>query len=68
MFSRAESYAKETWMYLNLFFHERGGRPMCDYFAEEKRKAEQQKLLQAAENGVGQTPAATTAATTVGAS
>ncbi|KAI0814538.1 monooxygenase [Xylaria sp. FL0064] len=39
MFVRAEAYAKETWMYLNLFFHERGGRPMCEHFANEKKRA-----------------------------
>ncbi|KAI8946986.1 hypothetical protein F4801DRAFT_592949 [Xylaria longipes] len=38
MFVRAEAYAKETWMYLNLFFHERGGHPMCEHFASEKKK------------------------------
>jgi 2-polyprenyl-6-methoxyphenol hydroxylase-like FAD-dependent oxidoreductase len=43
MFARAESYAKETMMYLDLFFHERGGIAMCEQFAkakaEEKEKA-----------------------------
>ena len=37
MFARAEVYAKETWMYLNLFFHERGGQAMWEHFAEAKR-------------------------------
>lgn len=43
MFTRAERYANETMMYLNLFFHERGGIAMCEQFAkakaEEKAKA-----------------------------
>ena len=43
MFARAEKYANETMMYLNLFFHERGGIAMCEQFAkakaEEKAKA-----------------------------
>lgn len=43
MFARAERYANETMMYLNLFFHERGGIAMCEQFAkakaEEKAKA-----------------------------
>ncbi|KAI0447486.1 hypothetical protein F4803DRAFT_558854 [Xylaria telfairii] len=43
MFLRAEAYAKETWMYLNLFFHERGGQPMCDHFANAKKQEQQQK-------------------------
>ncbi|KAI0423636.1 monooxygenase [Xylaria sp. FL1042] len=38
MFVRAEAYAKETWMYLNLFFHVRGGHPMCEHFANEKKQ------------------------------
>ncbi|KAI1825837.1 monooxygenase [Xylaria intraflava] len=38
MFARAESYAKETWMYFNLFFHEKGGRPMCEHFANAKKE------------------------------
>ncbi|KAF2490813.1 FAD/NAD(P)-binding domain-containing protein [Lophium mytilinum] len=44
MFVRAERYAKETMMYLDLFFHERGGSAMCEHFAkakeEEKKAAE----------------------------
>ncbi|KAI3321620.1 monooxygenase [Xylariaceae sp. AK1471] len=43
MFIRAEAYAKETWMYLNLFFHERGGYPMCEHFANEKKQQQQQQ-------------------------
>lgn len=43
MFVRAEAYAKETMMYYDLFFHERGGVAMCEQFAkakaEEKAKA-----------------------------
>ncbi|KAI1120261.1 hypothetical protein F5Y10DRAFT_258767 [Nemania abortiva] len=42
MFIRAEAYAKETWMYLNLFFHERGGHAMCEHFAHEKQQQKQQ--------------------------
>ena len=38
MFARAEVYAKETWMYLNLFFHDRGGHAMCAHFAEAKKQ------------------------------
>lgn len=36
MFVRAESYAKETMMYLDLFFHDTGGRAMCEHFAKAK--------------------------------
>ena len=32
MFVRAEEYAKQTWMYLGLFFHERGGVAMVEHF------------------------------------
>lgn len=32
MFIRAEDYAKQTWMYLGLFFHERGGIAMVEHF------------------------------------
>lgn len=43
MFDRAEKYAKETMMYYDLFFNERGGIAMCEQFAkakaEEKAKA-----------------------------
>ena len=38
MFVRAEGYANETWMYLNLFFHERGGYPLCEHFANAKKQ------------------------------
>ncbi|KAF7947887.1 hypothetical protein EAE96_008964 [Botrytis aclada] len=38
MFDRAEGYAKETWMYLNLFFNERGGHAMVESFAEQKKQ------------------------------
>jgi 2-polyprenyl-6-methoxyphenol hydroxylase-like FAD-dependent oxidoreductase len=44
VFVRAEKYAKETWMYLGLFFHERGGVAMVEHFekvrAQEKANAE----------------------------
>ncbi|GKZ95734.1 hypothetical protein AnigIFM59636_009742 [Aspergillus niger] len=39
MFPRAEGYARETWMYLNLFFNERGGHAMCEHFAKAKEQA-----------------------------
>jgi 2-polyprenyl-6-methoxyphenol hydroxylase-like FAD-dependent oxidoreductase len=42
MFVRAESYAKETWMYLNLFFNKRGGHAMCEHFAEAKKQNAQE--------------------------
>ncbi|KAI0528039.1 hypothetical protein F5B22DRAFT_16811 [Xylaria bambusicola] len=38
MFVRVSEYANETWMYLNLFFHERGGYPMCEHFANAKKQ------------------------------
>ena len=34
MFVRAEEYAKQTWMYLGLFFHERGGVAMVEHFEQ----------------------------------
>lgn len=52
MFVRAEKYAKETWMYLNLFFNLRGGHAMVEYFAEAKK---QEKA--AAEAAAAATPA-----------
>lgn len=39
MFVRAEEYAKLTWMYLGLFFHERGGIAMVEHF--ERTRAEE---------------------------
>ncbi|KAA8647878.1 hypothetical protein EYZ11_007519 [Aspergillus tanneri] len=38
MFRRAEDYAKETLMYLDLFFNERGGHAMCEHFARAKEQ------------------------------
>ena len=32
MFVRAEEYARQTWMYLGLFLHERGGIAMVEHF------------------------------------
>ena len=47
MFVRAEEYAKQTLMYLDLFFHERGGIAMVEHFqqtrAQEAAAAEQEK-------------------------
>lgn len=47
MFVRAEEYAKQTWMYLDLFFHERGGIAMVEHFertrAQEAAAAAQEK-------------------------
>ena len=45
MFKRAKRYAEETWMYYNLFFHERGGQPMVEQFA--KAKAEEKAAAEA---------------------
>ena len=39
MFVRAEEYAKQTWMYLDLFFHERGGIAMVEHF--ERTRAQE---------------------------
>lgn len=43
MFARAHKFAKETWMYLGLFFHQRGGIAMVEHFeqikAQEKEAA-----------------------------
>ena len=39
MFARAEEYAKQTWMYLGLFFHERGGIAMVEHF--ERTRAQE---------------------------
>lgn len=36
MFDRAESYARQTMMYLDLFFHERGGKAMVEHFDRVK--------------------------------
>lgn len=36
MFVRAEDFAKQTWMYLGLFFHERGGIAMVEHFEQAK--------------------------------
>lgn len=39
MFVRAEEYAKQTSMYLDLFFHERGGIAMVEHF--ERTRAQE---------------------------
>ncbi|OAG08643.1 FAD/NAD(P)-binding domain-containing protein [Paraphaeosphaeria sporulosa] len=49
MFARAEAYGKETWMYLNLFFHEKGGRPMLEHFAKAKEQEREQAQKQVEE-------------------
>ena len=49
MFARAEGYAKETMMYLDLFFHERGGIAMCEQFAKAKAEEKAVKAAMAAE-------------------
>jgi 2-polyprenyl-6-methoxyphenol hydroxylase-like FAD-dependent oxidoreductase len=49
MFVRAEGYAKETMMYLDLFFHERGGVAMCEQFAKAKAEEKAAKLAVSAE-------------------
>lgn len=36
MWVRATEYAKQTMMYLELFFHERGGIAMIEHFAEKR--------------------------------
>jgi 2-polyprenyl-6-methoxyphenol hydroxylase-like FAD-dependent oxidoreductase len=36
MFVRAEEFAKQTWMYLCLFFHERGGIAMVEHFEQTR--------------------------------
>jgi 2-polyprenyl-6-methoxyphenol hydroxylase-like FAD-dependent oxidoreductase len=36
MFVRAEDFAKQTWMYLGLFFHERGGIAMVEHFEQAR--------------------------------
>jgi hypothetical protein len=46
MFARAEAYGKETLMYLNLFFHEKGGRPMLEHFAKTKEQEREQARKQ----------------------
>ena len=38
MFVRAEEYAKQTWMYLGLFFHERGGIAMVEHFERARAR------------------------------
>jgi flavin-dependent dehydrogenase len=38
MFGRAEKNAKETMMYLDLFFHERGGVAMVEHFERVKKQ------------------------------
>lgn len=43
MFARAEAYAKETMMYFDLFFHERGGVAMCEQFAKAKAEEKAKK-------------------------
>ena len=40
MHSRVEEYAKQSWMFLNLFFHERGGAAMMEHF--ERVRAQEQ--------------------------
>lgn len=49
MFPRAEGYARETWMYLNLFFNERGGHAMVEHFAKakEQEKTDSEKKSEA---------------------
>jgi 2-polyprenyl-6-methoxyphenol hydroxylase-like FAD-dependent oxidoreductase len=49
MFARAEGYAKETMMYLDLFFHERGGIAMCEQFAKAKAEEKAVKAAMVAE-------------------
>ena len=46
MFVRAEDYAKQTWMYLGLFFHERGGIAMVENF--ERTRAQEAAAATAA--------------------
>lgn len=36
MFVRGEDFAKQTWMYLGLFFHERGGIAMVEHFEQTR--------------------------------
>ena len=50
MFVRAEEYAKQTWMYLGLFFHERGGIAMVEHF--ERTRAQEAAALPTDENVV----------------
>lgn len=38
MFVRAEEYAQQTWMYLGLFFHERGGIAMVEHFEQTRAR------------------------------
>lgn len=38
MWARAEENAKATWMYLGLFFNQRGGHAMIEHFEEQKAK------------------------------
>ena len=54
MFSRAEDYAKQTWMYLGLFFHERGGVAMVEHFEQSRAqdKASAQGSMTAILEGV----------------
>ena len=49
MFVRAEEYARQTWMYLGLFFHERGGIAMVEHF-ERTRAQEAAAALPTDEN------------------
>ena len=46
MFDRAEKYANQSWMFLNLFFHKRGGEAMMEHFA--KVRSEEQTAAAAA--------------------
>lgn len=54
MWVRAEEYAKQTWMYLGLFFHERGGVAMVEHF--ERTRA--QEAAAAKEKAASQTDTA----------
>ena len=49
MFVRAEEYAKQTLIYLDLFFHERGGIAMVEHF--ERTRA--QEATTAAQENAG---------------
>lgn len=52
MFSRAESNAKKTWEYMNVFFNPVGAEFMVQYFGAIKAKEERAKAEVAAAKGV----------------
>ncbi|KAF2198589.1 monooxygenase [Delitschia confertaspora ATCC 74209] len=44
-FVRAKGQAEDTMTFLNLFFNERGGYAMCEFFQNQAKEAEEKKAL-----------------------